>query len=157
MKPSKVIFHYSASPDSQDIGVEEIDRQHRAKGWSQVGYHYVVRRSGEIEKGRRENVQGAHTKGHNVNTLGICIVGMTPTREQIKSVLYLSMRVLQKYQINWTQWYGHKELANTLCPGFQPDQLRLLIHLFEQGLFSLDEHDFIDCFLDCIALKIPSL
>ena len=60
-----IIIHCTASPDYMDIGVKEIDRWHKDRGWSQIGYHYVVRRNGEIERGRPIEQQGAHAKGAN--------------------------------------------------------------------------------------------
>lgn len=76
MKPiSLLVVHCSATPASRDIGVAEIRAMHRAKGWSDVGYHYVIRRDGRVEKGRADNKIGAHVQGHNTGSLGICLVG----------------------------------------------------------------------------------
>ena len=58
-----------------DIGREEIDLWHRRRGWNGVGYHYIVRRDGRLEVGRGEEEAGAHCKGHNKDSIGICLVG----------------------------------------------------------------------------------
>lgn len=58
-----------------DIGSEEIDRWHRENGWNGIGYHYVIRRDGRIETGRNIYEAGAHCKGHNIDSIGICLVG----------------------------------------------------------------------------------
>ena len=59
-----------------DIGADEIRLWHtRDNGWSDIGYHYVIKRDGTIEGGRPEEVPGAHTRGHNTNSIGICMVG----------------------------------------------------------------------------------
>jgi N-acetyl-anhydromuramyl-L-alanine amidase AmpD len=59
-----------------DIGVKEIRDWHvNGNGWSDIGYHYVIRRNGEVEVGRPESVAGAHTRGSNSNSIGICLVG----------------------------------------------------------------------------------
>jgi N-acetyl-anhydromuramyl-L-alanine amidase AmpD len=58
-----------------DIGVEEIRKWHQAKGWSDVGYHFVIRRSGKVEKGRIINDIGAHVVGYNAVSVGVCLVG----------------------------------------------------------------------------------
>lgn len=71
----EVVIHCSATRPSQDIGVAEIKNWHLARGWSDVGYHAVIRRDGKIEKGRDWWLNGAHVKGHNVGTLAICMVG----------------------------------------------------------------------------------
>lgn len=70
-----LVVHCSATPAARDIGVAEIRAMHRAKGWRDVGYHYVIRRDGTVEKGRADTVMGAHVAGHNANSLGICLVG----------------------------------------------------------------------------------
>lgn len=107
-----------------DIGVEEIDRWHKARGWSGVGYNWVIRRDGTIEQGRSLCKSGAHTKGYN-NSIGICYVGgvteegepednMTATQEI--SLLYLirSLRILFGY----LDLAGHNEFSNKACPSF---------------------------------------
>lgn len=58
-----------------NIGVREIREWHKDRGWSDIGYHYVIRRSGNIELGRSLNRQGAHVFGHNHNSVGICLIG----------------------------------------------------------------------------------
>lgn len=76
MKPiSLLVVHCSATPAARDIGVAEIRAMHKAKGWRDVGYHYVIRRDGTVEKGRPDNRMGAHVQGHNDGSLGICLVG----------------------------------------------------------------------------------
>jgi len=70
-----IVVHCSATDDDRDIGVKEIDQWHKARGWSGIGYHFVIRRYGTIEIGRDINVSGAHTKGHNSGSIGICMVG----------------------------------------------------------------------------------
>jgi N-acetyl-anhydromuramyl-L-alanine amidase AmpD len=78
MKPIKLlVVHCSATPASRDIGVAEIRAWHKAKRppWKDVGYHYVIRRDGTVEKGRADTVMGAHVVGHNDGSLGICLVG----------------------------------------------------------------------------------
>lgn len=76
MKPIKLlVVHCSATPAARDIGVTEIRAMHKANGWSDVGYHYVIRRNGLVEKGRADTVIGAHVSGHNDGSLGICLIG----------------------------------------------------------------------------------
>lgn len=58
-----------------DIGRQEIDRWHRERGWNGIGYHYVIRRDGRLENGRSLIEAGAHCKGHNKDSIGICLVG----------------------------------------------------------------------------------
>lgn len=70
-----IVLHCSATRGIQDVGVKEIRQWHKQRGFSDIGYHYVIRRDGRIERGRPEKAIGAHVAGHNANTLGICLVG----------------------------------------------------------------------------------
>ena len=81
---NEIIIHCSATPPDMDIGVEEIREWHRQRGWSDVGYHEVIRRNGLREHGRPLNEIGAHAYGHNVNSIGICLVGGTNADDKTK-------------------------------------------------------------------------
>ena len=70
-----LVVHCSATRASQNIGVREITQWHLQRGFDTIGYHYVIRRDGDLETGRPENVIGAHVKGHNARSVGICMVG----------------------------------------------------------------------------------
>lgn len=77
-KITKIIIHCSATPPDMDIGAEEIRRWHtEGNGWSDIGYHYVIRRDGTVEPGRPVAKQGAHcaARNGNVASIGICMVG----------------------------------------------------------------------------------
>lgn len=78
MTPAQVeylVIHCSATQPDADIGRAEIDRWHRQKGWLMIGYHFVIRRDGTIEEGRKLTQVGAHTEGYNAKSIGICMVG----------------------------------------------------------------------------------
>lgn len=70
-----ITLHCAATPARMDIGVREIRQWHLERGFRDVGYHYIIRRDGTLERGRDENVTGAHTGGYNASNLGICLVG----------------------------------------------------------------------------------
>lgn len=70
-----IVIHCSATKPNMDIGVAEIDQWHKDRGWDSCGYHYVIRRDGSVEKGRKESQPGAHAYGHNASSIGICLVG----------------------------------------------------------------------------------
>ena len=75
-KTNYIVVHCSATKVSSDIGVDEIRDWHVNKnGWSDIGYHAVIRRDGEIEFGRHFDVSGAHVSGQNYQSVGICMVG----------------------------------------------------------------------------------
>ena len=78
-----LIIHCSAVRPDQQGSVAQIDSWHRKRGFHLgVGYHYVVRRDGEIEKGRPEWLTGAHCKNHNAHSIGICYEGGLNIRGQ---------------------------------------------------------------------------
>ena len=71
-----IVIHCSAVPTWQQSSAADIDRWHRERGWKYgIGYHYVVRRDGTIETGRPLWQEGAHCKGHNKHSIGICYEG----------------------------------------------------------------------------------
>lgn len=130
-KPKTVILHCSASQDYlrnsprfDSVTANTINQWHIARGFRKIGYHYVVTRSGHIEKGREENEIGAHCSGHNTGSLGICWVGTyRPTLPQLKSLKFLYEDILQRHQINFTSWFPHNAFANKECPGIKMDEL----------------------------------
>jgi N-acetylmuramoyl-L-alanine amidase len=89
-KTNLIVVHCSATPPSADIGAREIRALHEGstdrsviwngnfiacKGWSDIGYHYVLPRGTLPQLGRQQNLQGAHVRGYNQTSLGICLVG----------------------------------------------------------------------------------
>ncbi len=70
-----LVVHCSATPPTMNIGKEEIKQWHLERGWSDIGYHVVIRRNGVVEYGRPFDKMGAHIKGYNKNSLGVCLVG----------------------------------------------------------------------------------
>ena len=72
-----IVVHCSATPPGSDIGADEIDDWHRRRDppFKMIGYHAVIRRDGQIEFGRHFDEAGAHVKGQNYRSVGICMVG----------------------------------------------------------------------------------
>jgi N-acetylmuramoyl-L-alanine amidase len=83
-----------------------------------IGYHYVILGSGEVQNGRPEFIQGAHARGHNENTIGICLIGDDePTVLQSVALAKLVKSILERHPI--TVICGHNELDdNKTCPNF---------------------------------------
>jgi N-acetyl-anhydromuramyl-L-alanine amidase AmpD len=90
-----IVVHCSATPPNRDIGAAEITHMHVARGWRTIGYHRVIRRNGRLERGRPFTQMGAHVRGHNAHSVGICLVGgidndgvseMNFTREQLHTL-----------------------------------------------------------------------
>ena len=105
-----------------DIGVDDIRVWHKARGWRDVGYHYVIRRDGALEKGRDLNVIGSHAKGQNRYSIGICFIGGKEgkgcpasnfTTEQYQIGKMLVQELAKKYNASV---HGHNEFSNKQCP-----------------------------------------
>ena len=122
-----IVIHGAATKEDQDIGVEEIRRWHRQRGWLDVGYHYVIRRDGTIETGRPNDAPGAHARGFNHISLGICLVGGVDgsnnpesnyTHAQWESLEALTRDLLVKHPDATV--LGHRDLpkVNKACPSF---------------------------------------
>ena len=78
-----IVIHCSAVAPNQRSSAAQIDTWHRQRGWKfGIGYHYVVRRDGQIEPGRPEWMVGAHCQNHNAHSVGICYEGGIDIREQ---------------------------------------------------------------------------
>lgn len=69
------IIHCSAVTPEQTSSASQINLWHKSQGWKSIGYHYVVRRDGTIERGRAEEQVGAHCRNHNSHSIGICYEG----------------------------------------------------------------------------------
>lgn len=70
-----LVVHCSATRPKTFVDASVIERMHRERGFLKIGYHYVILRDGQIQKGRKDSEVGAHVAGHNVGSLGICLVG----------------------------------------------------------------------------------
>lgn len=128
----KIVVHCTASPDYRDIGAAEIKKWHtdpkpKGNGWSDIGYHYVVRRNGEIEKGRPDSVAGAHAYGVNSTSIGIVWVGTNNIEpDQEKALVSLIHYLMGKFNVKIENVLGHREAVKTdkTCPNLNMDRLR---------------------------------
>ncbi|WP_102400223.1 N-acetylmuramoyl-L-alanine amidase [Haloimpatiens massiliensis] len=115
-KPNTIVLHHA---ESSKCTVEDINRWHKGNGWAGIGYHYFVKKDGSIYKGRPDNAIGAHARGHNTNSLGICAEGRymveNMPQAQKNSIIELCKYLKSKYGIS--RIYGHGELMSTDCPG----------------------------------------
>jgi N-acetylmuramoyl-L-alanine amidase len=126
---NKIIVHCSATKEGNKISATTIDRWHKDRGWRCIGYHYVVRIDGSIEYGRPVQDIGAHVKGKNKHSIGVCYIGgldanMEPkdtrTRDQKESLLYL-LKTLKRLHPDATI-HGHRDFANKACPCFDANK-----------------------------------
>lgn len=128
-KIDKIIIHCSASEKIADV--QSIRKLHvEQNGWKDIGYHYVIKRDGTIEFGRKEDEIGAHCEGHNANSIGICLGGLQYfDNAQLHAMLLLVRSLLQKYNLTYKDVLGHYELdqKGKTCPNLDANLLRLYI------------------------------
>lgn len=129
-KPNKIFVHCSATDDANtSIGASDIDEWHRARGWDSIGYHYVIPKSGILQKGRLDDRIGAHAKGFNTDSLGICLVGTYDFNDkQISTLVDLLYKLMKRWGIHTTDLKGHYEVnSNKTCPNIPGAVLRRLM------------------------------
>ncbi len=135
----KIIIHCSAS----DFGDKNIiDTWHKARGWNGCGYHFVITNGipepgkpyrnqldGIVQTGRSLNTVGAHCRGHNEDSIGICLIGQHLfTPEQLLYALpNLLASLLKKLNLKPENIHGHCEFSAKTCPNFDPGLLRKII------------------------------
>ncbi len=123
----RIVVHHSASP--RETTIEQIRDWHRAKGWNEIGYHLLVTGDAAVRAGRDLQVQGAHAKGHNRDSIGVCVIGDNTrpehawTADQILTLRLVLRGLLEKYPE--AEMLGHRDLpdAATLCPGLDVREL----------------------------------
>lgn len=132
-KINKIILHCSATPDGKNFKANDIDRWHKQQGWKCIGYHYVIDLDGTIENGRPLNMVGAHCKGHNTNSIGICYIGGvdennkpkdTRTPEQKENLYLLVFQLMNLYNLSIKDVYCHNQFSNKACPSFSIEQFK---------------------------------
>ena len=113
----EIIIHCAATPNGKNFTAADIHGWHKQNGWSGIGYHYVIKIDGTVEHGRPEYWPGAHTKGHNSKSIGICMIGTDNfTDDQWYSLKKLVAQMITKYQD--AKVIGHNEVSQKYCPGF---------------------------------------
>lgn len=132
-KITKIIVHCSATREGKDYSVETIRRWHLKRGWRDIGYHFVIQNDEEatINEGRPIEQTGAHTKGENYCSIGICYIGGveatrnekgeweakdTRTEAQKKSLEELLCSLKLQYPL--AKIYGHRDFSTKACPSF---------------------------------------
>lgn len=124
-KINEIIVHCTATFPEQVVTVADVTRWHRQLGWKTIGYHYLVTLAGEIQTGRPIEEAGAHCKGHNANSIGVCYVGglnaegrptdtRTPAQRQALVTLLKQLRA----QFPNAKIHGHRDFAQKACPCF---------------------------------------
>ena len=131
-KITKIIVHCSATREGKDYSVDTIRRWHLKRGWRDIGYHFVIQNDehGTINEGRPIEQTGAHTKGENYCSIGICYIGGveaekrddkwipkdTRTEAQKESLEELLLELKEQYPL--AKIYGHRDFSTKACPSF---------------------------------------
>lgn len=136
------MIHCSDSCDSLDLGAREIRQWHLERGWSDIGYHFVVRKNGTIELGRPIGKVGAHVKGHNKRSIGICWVGRkTITHKQYSVLTELAAALMKEFKLPFDQIQGHYELDDLkTCPNLDMNRVRgdvLFVNNITEGILNV--------------------
>ena len=121
----KIIIHCSATLPGQRVDVETITRWHKQRGFKTIGYHFFIDRSGTIHAGRPLEQQGAHCKGQNARSIGICYEGGLNKEGKPYDTRTILQRIAMKELVAQLQErfteatvHGHREFANKACPCF---------------------------------------
>ena len=126
-KITDIVIHCSATPKGRNYNVNDIRKWHvKGNGWSDIGYHYVILLDGTIQRGRPLKTQGAHVRGHNKYSIGICYIGGgvpgnwqdTRTTQQKRSLLELIKKLKKAFTSAVVR--GHRDFRGVkkMCPCF---------------------------------------
>lgn len=116
-RTNRIIIHHTASAD---VPAATIHQWHLNQGWMGIGYHYVIRASGRIERGRPEGSIGSHSgPSGNGDSIGIVLTGnfqnVVPTTAQMTALVELIKDIRRRY--GDLAVIGHKDVMATACPG----------------------------------------
>lgn len=123
---TELIVHCSATPAGRDVTASDIRRWHREeRGFADIGYHFVVRLDGKVECGRPLAVVGAHCRGHNSRSVGVCYVGgigsdgrPADTRTPAQRQALLGLLTALRRRFPGASIHGHRDFAAKGCPSF---------------------------------------
>lgn len=128
MRPLKrIILHCTATPEGKHFDVATIRRWHvKDRGWKDIGYHYVIYIDGSVHEGRPIEKAGAHTSGHNADSIGIVYVGGCDAKMKAKDTLNEAQETAMVNLIKALReehgelsLHGHNEFAAKACPSFK--------------------------------------
>lgn len=119
----KIVIHHTGNPCDDNLSAAEIHESHLAQGWAGIGYHFVVRKDGSVERGRPVDCIGSHAYGFNHCSIGIHVCGnfeiAKPTQKQLDILPQLIADLCDLYDLIAydTVVVGHCDLMPTACPG----------------------------------------
>jgi hypothetical protein len=112
-KIAKIVIHCSASPNGKQKTLEQLRAEHKARGFSDIGYHWIIQPSGQLLPGRKEGIVGAHVQGHNSDSIGVCMIGLSKfTLQQWGTLAEIVSQLKRKYPRSSV--VGHRDLSPDL-------------------------------------------
>ena len=121
----RIILHCTATRAGEQINVKQIDKWNRDRGWSEIGYHYVLYADGTIATGRDIRKKGAHVKGHNHDSVGVAYVGGLDKNKTPKDTMTMQQEMAFLHLVNSLRVvfgamsvHGHNEYSSKACPSF---------------------------------------
>ena len=121
----RIFLHCSASDSVAADDIEVIRGWHKdpppaGRGWSDIGYHFFIKKDGQIQEGRPLERMPAAQAGHNRDTIAICVHGLAIekfTQAQYQSVIRLCSEIDEAYR-DMVTFHGHCEVSSKSCPVF---------------------------------------
>ena len=127
----RIILHCSDSPDENDkVDAKMIKTWHKERGWKDIGYHFVITRDGSIQIGRPIHIPGAHVKGHNDDSIGICWVGRNlMTDYQVAGIRQCISGIFGLHEgLGIASIFGHNDFnPNKTCPNLNIHWVRAMM------------------------------
>ena len=124
---SLIVLHCSATRVNQNFTIEQLEACHKARGFQTIGYHFYITKDGTLYPGRPESQMGAHAKGFNAHSIGICYEGGLDEHGRCKDTRTLAQKVtmeelLQSLCVDYpdAEILGHRDLpgVHKECPCF---------------------------------------
>ena len=144
LKPQYLIIHHSASSDATTV--EEIRSWHKAKGWTDIGYHKIIYQDGSIHQGREDTAIGAQAFGANAFSLGICCIGnfdkKKPPKKTIENLIQVLAVLCKRHKLSSDKIIGHYQVAKMFnapagasnCPG------KYMVELLDEIRLKVDKY-----------------
>ena len=122
---NNIFLHCSATKQGKEFDASDIDLWHKQRGWSGIGYHYVIKLDGTVETGRPLARAGAHARGHNANSIGVCYIGGVDANNKPLDTRTPAQKVsmdklIDKLKNDYPDavCMGHNQVSSKACPCF---------------------------------------
>ena len=138
----KIIIHYTETPLDRKVTVDEIRKWHtEERGWSDIGYHYIIYFDGTLHDGRPVEKVGAHCAGQNKDSIGVCYIGGIDEEGKKTDTRTLDQKEALRDHLMYLKGlypeavvYGHNDFSDKDCPGFDAKkEYEDVSNLFEEA------------------------